>query len=636
MIEFSAATPNYWGYEVIDDLSFSTIGPPCISDATAPAVQITQPALDGLTFQSPNLRLAFVANDAGTGVAKIQVVFLNAGGGEVGSFYICGAANAPACIYDVSPYTASYDFLTTLPANTQRIRVRAWDFAGQVGQAERAINLVAIGYFNLWAQSLEITQATQTWLPLNSQARLSGNPPTFSYPAAPTAVPMVSNKRTAVRVYVGVAGTAGNVALDNVRAVLRCFANASFTSPCPGYQWVNPQSLPPNILSQISIRPGDTVSTQRADTRLSWNFVLPASWTQAGTIYLEAEILPPNGLQECAGCADAANRLRVSGIPFQKTSPVKLHLQWACVRRHASDPPGLCDNVRLDIYQDIFQTAGSGFVQTYPVALQDIQITLHSPITQTFDGQFTTPNGAMTSNRMYAYHDAICDLAEKDTGKNHNDLPVNLSYFGIVPAPITAIIGLALDGCAIGKVDPGNLANDILSSVAHEVGHTYGRPHAGCNTHDYNPEGAPCEAIPTAFPCAHGGICDFGFDTVALQAIAPGDPAGAHVHDFMSYGGGDQWISPYTYRKLFDTLRSAPAEVGADLRGLRDPLPGSGQALEGLNEDLGPHWRPRFFGSAARSGRPKTRPGPSSRRPTRCASPKAPSDRGAAASAWSC
>ena len=150
----------------------------------------------------------------------------------------------------------------------------------------------------------------------------------------------------------------------------------------------------------------------------------------------------------------------------------------------------------------------------------------------------------MTSNRMYAYHDAICDLAEKDTGKNHNDLPVNLSYFGIVPAPVTAIIGLALDGCAIGKVDPGNLANDILSSVAHEVGHTYGRPHAGCNTHDYNPEGAPCEAIPAAFPCAHGGICDFGFDTVALQAIAPGDPAGADVHDFMSYGGGTSGFRP--------------------------------------------------------------------------------------------
>ncbi|OIO92745.1 MAG: hypothetical protein AUK03_09325 [Anaerolineae bacterium CG2_30_64_16] len=50
------------------------------------------------------------------------------------------------------------------------------------------------------------------------------------------------------------------------------------------------------------------------------------------------------------------------------------------------------------------------------------------------------------------------------------------------------------------------------------------------------------------------------------RAIVPGDPTGAHVHDFMSYGGGDQWISPYTYRKLFDTLRTAPTVTDADLR----------------------------------------------------------------------
>lgn len=566
VIEFSAATPNYWGYEVIDDLSFSTVGPPCISDTTAPTVQITQPAINGLTFQSPSLRLAFVANDGGTGVARIQAIFLSDSGGELGSFYVCGAASAAPCIYDVTPYTASYDFLTTMPANTRRVRVRAWDFAGQAGQAERTLNLVDIGYFNLWAQGMEITQATQTWLPANPQARLSGTPPTFPYPAAPIAVPMVANKRTAVRVYAGVAGTTGNVPLEHVRAQLHCYSNANYTIHCAGYHSVNPQSLPPDALSQITVRPGDSVTTQRGDTKLSWNFVLPASWTQEGKIYLEAEILPPFGLQECAGCADAANRLRISGIHFQKTSPVKLHLQWACVRRRAIDPPNVCDHVRLNIYQDIFQTAGSGFVQTYPVAMQDIQITLQSPITRTFDGDFNRPDGAMTSPRFSAYLNAICDLAEKDTGQDHDDLPINLSYFGIIPAPVTKYIGLARHGCAVGKVDQGSLVGDIMSSVAHEVGHTYGRPHAGCNVHDYNPEGPPCEEIPIAFPCAHGGICDFGFDTVALRAIAPGDPAGAHIHDFMSYGGGNQWISPYTYRKLFDALRTAPA--GADLPGL--------------------------------------------------------------------
>ena len=561
VVEFSAATPNYWGYEVIDDLSFSTAGPACINDTTAPVVQITTPAANDQLFQSPYINLAFRASDTGTGLARLQVLFLNAAGAEIGSFNVCGAPNAPACIYDVPPYEASYDFMTTLPVDTRTMRVRAWDFAGQVGQADRSLILVPVGYFNLWARSLEITQATQNWLPYNAQVTLGGpTPPTFTFPAAPVAVPMVADKRTAVRVYAGVADTYGNVALENVRAVLRCYANANYSIPCAGYPSVNPQSLPPGVLSQVTLRPSDTLAIQRADTKLSWNFVLPVSWTQAGTIYLEAEILPPPGLAECAGCKDAANRLRLSAIPFQQTQPVKLVLEWACVRRKATDPTSTCDTTPLNIYQDIFQKAGSAFVLTYPVAMQDIQITLHNPVTRNFDGDFNA-NGAMTSPRFDAYLDAICDQVEKDTGMNHNDLPVNLSYFGIIPAPVTLYIGLATDGCAVGKVDQASLTGDILSSVAHEVGHTYGRPHAGCNTHDYNPEGAPCDPIPSVFPCAHGGICDFGFDTVALKAIAPGDPAAAHVHDFMSYGGGDQWISPYTYQKLFDSLKNAPASV---------------------------------------------------------------------------
>jgi hypothetical protein len=576
VVEFSAATPSYWGYEVIDDLSFSTAGPPCINDTSAPTVQITQPATNGQILQSPYIRLAFQASDTGTGLARLQVLFLNAAGSELDAFNVCGAGNAPACIYNVFPYSASYDFMTTLPTDTRTIRVRAWDFAGLLGQADRSLYLVPIGYFNLWARSMEITQATQKWLPYNAQVTLSGStPPTFPYPPAAVAVPMVADKRTAVRVYAGVTGTTNNAALEKVRAILHCYANASYTIHCPGYQSVNPQSLPPDVFSQITLTPGDSLAAQRADTKLSWNFVLPASWTQAGTIYLEAEILPPYGLKECAGCTDAANRLRVSGIPFQKTSPVKLVLEWACVRRNASDPPGICDTSPLNVDQNIFKDAGSAFVLTYPVAMQDIQITIHNPITRNFDGDFNL-NGNMTSPRMSAYLDSVCDLVEKDTGIEHDDLPVNFSYFGIIPAPVNAWVGVARDGCAVGKVDSASLTDDILSSVAHEVGHTYGRPHAGCNVHDYNPEGSPCDPIPAVFPCAHGGICDYGFDTVALRAIAPGDTTDVygHVHDFMSYGGGDQWISPYTYQKLFDTLKNAPAsvslaspEVGAGLDG---------------------------------------------------------------------
>jgi hypothetical protein len=55
---------------------------------------------------------------------------------------------------------------------------------------------------------------------------------------------------------------------------------------------------------------------QRLSTA-SWSFKLPKEWTKAGDIYLEAEILPPTGL-ECYGYNDAANRIRVSKVTFNQ------------------------------------------------------------------------------------------------------------------------------------------------------------------------------------------------------------------------------------------------------------------------------------------------------------------------------
>ena len=70
-------------------------------------------------------------------------------------------------------------------------------------------------------------------------------------------------------------------------------------------------------------------------------------------------------------------------------------------------------------------------------------------------------------------------------------------------------------------------------------------------------ESEPCEPTIQQFPCAHGGNCTPGFDTSALRVIDPGNPpAGEHAHDFMSYGDGVQWISPYTYRRLYEALRA--------------------------------------------------------------------------------
>ena len=541
VIEFSAATPNYWGYEVIDDLSFSTIGPPCISDTTAPTVQITQPATDGLTFQSPSLRLAFAANDAGTGLAKIQVVFLNAGGGEVGSFYVCGAASAPACIYDVTPYTASYDFLTTLPANTQRIRVRAWDFAGQVGQAERVINLVAIGYFNLWAQAMEITQATQAWLPINAQASLSGaTPPTFTYPAAPTAVPLAAGRTTAVRVYAGVAGTTGNVQLDNVRAQLRCFTGATYQIPCPGYPWVNPQSLPPNS-SQITIRPNDSLDTKRRDAKLSWNFILPQSWTAAGTIYLESVVLPPYGLQECAGCADAANRLRVSGVKFQTVPDFTDQVHFVRIRRQLGNQTFEPTQAQMDAHVDYL-------LPLYPV--DEATLPTAPDATWTWNDCGNTCDSDPKKNLG-----ARCNRVHSDLMKAFPNRANKLAVYALIDN------GFPCAGVGGGGYSYGG-ANRV-DSFPHEVGHAVGLNHCGPPPGHGSvcppPGGGNCaECNPaswcdTDWPWPHGTLGTYGLNVFNMAVFKPGTTE-ADTHDFMSYGGPTQWVSSRTWIRLFNAF----------------------------------------------------------------------------------
>ena len=539
VIEFNSATPYYYGYEVIDDLNFSTVGPPCISDTTAPTVQITQPATNGQTFQSPYLQLGFVANDTGTGVAKIQVAFLTASGGEVGSFYVCGAANAPQCIYSVYPYTASYNFLTDIPVNTAKIRVKAWDFAGQSGQAERTINFANIGFFNLWAQAMEITQAVQPWLLTNSQTRLSGTPPTFQYPAVPTAVPLVANRTTAVRVYAEVAGTTGNQPLNNVRAQLRCFINANYTIPCPGYQWINPLSWPPNAFSQITVRPGDTLDTKRQDTLLSWNFILPASWTQAGTIYLEAEILPPFGLQECAGCNDAANRLRVSGIQFQTVPDFTSRVHFVRVRRQLNNQTFEPTQAQMNAHVDNLRPR-------YPVA------------------EATLPT---TPDATWIYNDCgdNCDpYPTKNLGARCNRVWSELQKTFPNKANKLAVYAVIDNGYPCAGVGGGGYSyGNAPASFPHEVGHAVGLNHCGPPPGHGSvcppPGGGNCaECNPaywcdTDWPWPHGTLGAYGFDVFNKNVIVPGtgDPG---PHDFMSYGGPTQWVSSRTWIRLFNAF----------------------------------------------------------------------------------
>ncbi|MEJ5197323.1 MAG: DNRLRE domain-containing protein [Anaerolineae bacterium] len=555
VIAFGSSTPNFWGYEVLDDLRFSTLGPPCISDTIPPGVAISQPAADGLTFQSPAMRLAFVALDLGTGIAKLQVLFLNAGGTELSSFYVCGAAGAPTCLYDVFPYMASYDFQTSMPVNTARIRVKAWDFAGLMGQADRTVNFVNIGYFDLWAQAMEITQEIQPWLPTASQTPGGATlPPTFTYPAAPTAVPLVAGRTTVVRVYAGVYGTTSNQALNNVRAQLRCFTNASYTIPCAGAQVINPQNQPPNILGQITVRPGDSVDTKRRDTRLTWNFVLPDAWTAAGTIYLEAQILAPAGLAECAGCDNAGNRFRISGVKFETVPSFTNRVHFVRIRRELNGQTFEPTQAQMDAHIAYLRPRFPVDESTLPTA---------PDATWTWNDCGNSCDSDPNKNLGTRCQRILSDLVKAFPNKANK-----LAVYAVIDNGFPCA-GVGGGGYSYG----GALRTD---SCPHEIGHAVGLAHAGpppghgsvcpppggsncaeCCLPDPNNPNSPCTNVwcETDWPWPHGTFPDYGFNVFNLSVVIPGT-AESDPHDLMSYGGPAQlnMLSSRNWIRIFNAF----------------------------------------------------------------------------------
>jgi hypothetical protein len=402
-------------------------------------------------------------------------------------------------------------------------------------------------YTNLWVLGMEVTQATQTWLAVNRETQ-SLMPIAVDY--SPEGVPLVRGKRTVVRVYPGLEGPLQT--MTGVEAALTC--QTTVTTPCPGPAAIAP--VAPILVDQAY---GNDLDALQRDASRTWNFVLPDAWIeQPAPLRLTATITASKDQPECYPCHDKANSLTLSGLAFQATALLRLNVVYGCVRRAAGDPQSVCDTSPLGIHVDLLTGDDSLVMRTFPVAERDIQVTLQSPVALSAYGDLERDDGVMTRERMYAFHRLICDAAHP--ASDGRALPLNEITIGLVPGPAPSVLGLGSDHCIVVAVDADSLPR-AAEVLAEELGHALGRPHAGCDVHPPG-ESAPCDPIYQQFPCPHGGICVPGFDTIHLSVIDPGNPpAGEHAHDFMSYGKGAQWISPYTYRHLYDTLHALlPAE----------------------------------------------------------------------------
>lgn len=602
-IEFLGPTGQS-AQEIIDDLTFSESGPPCLIDTQPPIVDILEP-LAGATLSNPQVLLHYTVQDDVSGVARIRVVMLGSGGIELTSFFSCGGEAFPkTCPGFPSSLNVDSQFFTFFPAGTEAVRVEATDFAGNLGQDQVSVNVVLPGPdYNLWALGIELTQGIQNQVPTSITSRSSDAPEASLF----AGTPLVARKRTVVRVYPGVEDT--SVPVVGARATLRCFtflgADLASGLPCDG---------PPNadpVTPEITVDPahGNDLRTLRLNPSLSWNFILPPEWTEpGGPRTLVARVQAPLNLKECGifptGCDDAANLFVLLVPTFSETAPLIIQPRFPCVRRSSGVPKEDCDSADptpgdpFDV-ADAWDVALSFlrgkdwdndgwmdpfFSTTYPVADGNDGIKIRTPIIDKFvDGDFNTGNGVV---KLIPYVKRICDAFIFDWYELFTDpgeliataYPPNLRYLGFVPTPTTpAGYGLYKNPCAAANINLNpapvldndfcpNCLNDPIFTinlndalVAHELTHTYNVFHAGCDHSEPD-----CDPAPAVFPCPDGGIClsaaeldePFGFNTYNI-AVLPARSGSSHAHDVMSYGPVPTWISRHTFGRIFKKLRSS-------------------------------------------------------------------------------
>ena len=519
-------------FELIDDLTFSDVGPPCAGagDTVPPNITIIEP-IQQEVITNPLTELRFEAHDDQSGVAAVQVSFYNTYTQpyvKIDSFNACGE-EGPPCIYDDFPSRVKWSQKVHIPFGTSRIVVTAWDFAGNDAGVYQPISFIPPGKdMNLWAKAMEITQAVQPWLEENLARRLQGDtPPTFFYPhyahVPPESVPLVAGRTTVVRLFGGIEGTTFDLALNDAKAALRCYQDPHYLNPCPAPSEIMPEDRPPYVKPEITLTPGEDIDTMRRNSDHTWNFVLPEAWTQQDRIYLEGEVIPPQGLQECPDCGDAANRIRLSEVVFNPM-PFAANQLIHVVR------------IRRDLDGQI----------TYPP---------QSAIDHTLDSlgkvlpidEETLPGYA---NQTITFFDDASQDIDVRSSRVLDSLPV--PFF-------TNVLGLIDDGFG-GHDGRGRLGEGLcyakahnfgLTSASHELGHAIGLLHAGpppghgseCINEDF------CES---SWPYPHGTTGAFGFDVFDMEVIPPGitesDP-----HDFMSYGK-PSWVSPRTWIRFFNNF----------------------------------------------------------------------------------
>jgi hypothetical protein len=400
--------------------------------------------------------------------------------------------------------------------------------------------------------AVEVTQGVRGDIPLVEPTYAT--PGFRTYRTMDTAV-HVAHRRTIIRVYPDVELLPGSVSRPVEVDLSRLTGEGTVSAP------IHP-------LTRFLIpSPGQALETLRSNGALSWNFVLPDEWVQEGEqnflITLNRYGLQP----ECSGCSPN-NNVYLDSVDF-----AQYHTQTVDVRIYIADLAyydAAGDVVRFVPSAPEISSAVNYWLKVWPVDPSLFRFSYrYSQISQNPAGYRLDSMG----NNIWEVDPPIPGYPQWNNQVYKDENPDLLEPRALLRPPYS-FIPLIFDpdswmGCA-GNAGIGYTplfhAGACGPTVAQEATHSIGINHAG-NSHGedsgggHNPD----------YPGIHGQVeaNAYGFDVWAIRALPPTE-GGGHRHDFMSYGGGDYWVSIYTWQGIADLFGGEAVEVGdRDLGGFQ-------------------------------------------------------------------
>ncbi len=402
---------------------------------------------------------------------------------------ILGDSHNPGTADEVITYVAN-----NMPG-TWRVHVQGGTWSAYHSQ-EYQLEVSLIGNADLTVEAIEVTQAIQD---LNNS------------------VPIIVGKPAVARVYVGTDSAPGPV--SNVSVDLRAW-RLEFGSPVAltGTLTSRPQSVPNQPVA----------NQQRLTYSSSVNFVLPDSWMQGWDLRFEARVNPEPSVPETNF---GNNTLQTGTINVTKLAPINVGLVPV---RAAGLTPSIQNNA---LVTDMIAYLRAVF----PASQINIWYKKGGPLEANYS--YLMPGDGTCGD---GWSDLLDDL--EDIYDDWKDRPPNAFVYGLLDAGVPPGPG---HGC--GRT-PGTVAAGMLdagsgATIAHEMGHNFGRKHAPCSVPDPDTN-YPQYVNPQATPYPRASIGEVGVDVVARQTFDP-----ATHPDLMSYCG-PEWLSPYNYQGILNRMPS--------------------------------------------------------------------------------